>query len=105
MIWHSTADSVPVGWVICDGDNDTPDLRDCFIPGSGGSYNPSDSGGSILHIHQGFSDPHTHQFPVGPDIQSGPGYERYATTADPGIALNDGNILPPYKSLIYIMKT
>jgi len=37
--------SVLDGWQICDGQNDTPDLRDRFIVSSGNLYNIDDSGG------------------------------------------------------------
>lgn len=33
-------------WQICDGTNETPDLRDRFILGSGSEYNTGDIGGS-----------------------------------------------------------
>jgi hypothetical protein len=29
-MWDTT-DPPPAGWVLCDGDNDTPDLTDCFV--------------------------------------------------------------------------
>ena len=33
---------VPDGWSLCDGTNDTPDLRDKFIIAAGGSFNVGD---------------------------------------------------------------
>jgi microcystin-dependent protein len=62
-----------LGWALCDGSNGTPDLRDRFIVGAGGSYNVGDTGGmeevtlttSQLpeHDHYAWSGPtgqHTH---------------------------------------------
>jgi hypothetical protein len=37
---------VPEGWQICDGTNNTPDLRDKFVVGAGSNYNLDSSGGS-----------------------------------------------------------
>jgi hypothetical protein len=37
VLWAGTSLSIPSGWVICDGTNGTPDLRDQFIVGGGGS--------------------------------------------------------------------
>jgi len=45
-IWNGDASSVPAGWAICDGSNGTPDLRDRFVIGAGGSYAQGSNGGS-----------------------------------------------------------
>jgi microcystin-dependent protein len=33
------------GWQVCNGQNDAPDLRNCFIAGAGGQYHVGDRGG------------------------------------------------------------
>jgi microcystin-dependent protein len=38
--------STPTGWVVCDGQNGTPDLRDRFIIGAGTSYAVNATGGA-----------------------------------------------------------
>jgi microcystin-dependent protein len=45
-MWHSTIESIPAGWYLCDGLNSTPDLRDRFPVGAGGNYDLGDIGGS-----------------------------------------------------------
>ncbi len=49
MIWSGSDSTVPDGWYVCDGTAHggytTPDLRERFIIGAGGAYNPDDSGG------------------------------------------------------------
>jgi microcystin-dependent protein len=35
IMWHGRMEDIPVGWVVCDGTNGTPDLRGRFILGSG----------------------------------------------------------------------
>lgn len=43
IMWEGT--SLPTGWVLCDGTSGTPDLRDSFVIGAGGSYSVGASGG------------------------------------------------------------
>ena len=46
MIWSGTDANVPQGWAICNGSNGTPDLRDRFVIGAGGSLSVGATGGS-----------------------------------------------------------
>ena len=46
VMWSGAVDAIPEGWALCDGSNGTPDLRDRFIVGAGGSYNVGDTGGA-----------------------------------------------------------
>jgi hypothetical protein len=34
-LWYGSIASIPSGWSLCNGDGDTPDLRDSFIIGAG----------------------------------------------------------------------
>ncbi len=43
MMWHGLLSTLPVGWHVCDGTNNTPDLRERFVLGASG-----DSSGSII---------------------------------------------------------
>jgi microcystin-dependent protein len=72
IIWSGSAASIPTGWVLCNGSNSTPDLRDRFVVGAGSSYAVGDTGGSanaivVSHTHTATStvtDPgHTHLIP------------------------------------------
>jgi len=45
-MWSGSVANIPSGWALCDGRNGTPDLRDRFIVGAGGSYNVGDTGGA-----------------------------------------------------------
>lgn len=45
-MWAGAADNVPSGWHLCNGSDDTPDLRNMFIVGAGSSYSPGNTGGS-----------------------------------------------------------
>jgi len=44
-MWSGSQINIPSGWVMCDGTNNTPDLRDRFIVGAGSTYNLHDTGG------------------------------------------------------------
>lgn len=37
LFWTGASNAIPAGYVLCDGTNGTPDLRDKFIVGGGGS--------------------------------------------------------------------
>lgn len=53
MIWSGSIASIPAGWLLCDGTNGTPDMRDIFVIGAGGDYAVGDTGGSVEHNHAG----------------------------------------------------
>jgi microcystin-dependent protein len=46
VMWSGTKSTIPKGWVLCDGGNGTPDLRDRFVVGAGKSYNAKSTGGA-----------------------------------------------------------
>jgi hypothetical protein len=45
IMWNGTIANIPVGWALCNGQNNTPDLRDKFIVGAA-----SDSNGAKTNI-------------------------------------------------------
>jgi microcystin-dependent protein len=56
MLWSGSIGSIPSGWVLCNGNNGTPDLRDRFIVGAGSTYAVNATGGStdaivVSHTH------------------------------------------------------
>jgi hypothetical protein len=56
MIWSGSVATIPTGWVLCNGSNSTPDLRDKFVIGAGNSYAVNGTGGSkdaivVSHTH------------------------------------------------------
>jgi microcystin-dependent protein len=46
LLWSGSTGSIPSGFVICDGTNSTPDLRDRFIVGAGNTYAVDATGGA-----------------------------------------------------------
>jgi hypothetical protein len=55
-IWSGSTGSIPSGWLLCNGSNGTPDLRNSFILGAGNTYAVGATGGStdaivVSHTH------------------------------------------------------
>jgi microcystin-dependent protein len=46
IMWSGAVSAIPTGWVLCNGSNSTPDLRDRFVVGAGSTYSVDDTGGS-----------------------------------------------------------
>ena len=44
VMWSGSLDAVPEGWVLCDGDNGTPDLSGRFLVGAGKEYEAGTAG-------------------------------------------------------------
>ena len=68
IMWSGAVATIPTGYVICDGTNSTPDLRNRFVVGAGSTYTPGNIGGSadainVSHTHTGTTasdGAHTH---------------------------------------------
>ena len=123
-MWSGSVASIPSGWVLCNGSNSTPDLRNRFVVGAGDTYDVDDTGGSadavvVSHTHTVTDPGHNHSVPnsgsqnnsfdsgttVGNDTTGTSG------TATTGISIasagesGTNKNLPPYYALAYIMKT
>jgi hypothetical protein len=64
-MWSGSVATIPTGWVLCNGSNSTPDLRDKFIIGAGNTYDVAATGGSknstlIAHTHTVTDSGHSH---------------------------------------------
>jgi microcystin-dependent protein len=64
MIWSQGEETIPTGWVLCNGDNGTPDLRDRFVIGAGGAYSTGTTGGSANAVVVSHSHSETHSLTV-----------------------------------------
>jgi hypothetical protein len=84
FLWSGSIGSIPAGYVLCNGSNGTPDLRDRFIVGAGSTYAVDAIGGSadaivVSHTHGATStssvtDPgHTHTLLSKNEATSGGG--------------------------------
>lgn len=69
-LWSGSVASIPTGWLLCNGTNGTPDLRNRFIVGAGSTYAVNSTGGSadavvVSHSHGGSTGAegsHSHTF-------------------------------------------
>ena len=121
IMWNSTVASIPTGFVLCDGNNGTPDLRGRFVVGhhpSNGDYDVDDTGGAedvTLTIAQIPSHKHDttfdnkRYFPGGGSTSisfgGAGGYPAdIFTMSNEGGGQSHEN-RPPYYALCYIMKT
>jgi hypothetical protein len=134
-MWSGTIASIPTGWVLCNGSNSTPDLRNKFVIGAhtdsaGVAYSTvtgsnTQTGGSkdattVSHTHT-ITDPgHAHSYTAG-SYQDQRGGGVATTDVQPtttntvsnttGITIDSAGTsgtnqnLPPYYALAYIMKT
>lgn len=95
--WHGTIANIPSGFVICDGNNSTPNLLTKFVQGvATAATNPGATGGAVSHSHtvtRGF-DNTACQFPGADSYNIG---ESGATSADDG--------RPPFYDVAFLMKT
>lgn len=131
LLWSGSIATIPSGWLLCNGSNGTPDLRDRFLVGAGNSYAVGAIGGSantvvVSHTHIATSavtdTGHAHTFQgTGLGSQGAKAgnetnhWETKSTDAAfTGISVNttvtatgvsgiNAN-LPPYYALAYIMK-
>ena len=59
VMWLGTLGNIPTGYLICDGTNDTPDLRGKFIKIATTSGNIGATGGAAGHTHTTTGHTHT----------------------------------------------
>lgn len=63
IMWSGSIDEIPTGWALCDGENETPDLRNRFILGTATGEEPGATGGTANHTHTlsgSFGGSHSH---------------------------------------------
>lgn len=116
ILWSGSTETVPAGYALCDGTQGTPDLRDKFVVGAGGSYAVAAVGGSAT---TGFGGAHTHTentasasltvsslavaAGVGSNVVSGVTTNGHTHTINQ-VGDHTHSCLPPYLALAYIMK-
>ncbi|MBA7678089.1 hypothetical protein ES703_86360 [subsurface metagenome] len=105
VLWSGAIVDIPTGWVLCDGNNGTPDLRDKFIVGAGNTYAVGAAGGNVNHNHTFTGDGHMHTLAMGMMVAAAMDHSNTTNTIPATGTTDNENGLPPYYSLAYIMKT
>lgn len=103
VLWQGAIIDIPENWILCDGANGTPDLRDKMVVGSNGIYAQDQVGGSAQHNHDFTADGHVHRFNEGPAVKSGDNYAGNLTNTPLAGTSENATAPPPYYSLAYIM--
>ena len=109
ILWSGAANAIPTGFVLCDGTNSTPDLRNRFVLGAGDSYAVGATGGATTDTvsisisgNTGAESTYGSGGKIHPYSQSARPYHNHSFSGS-GSATVD--TLPPYYALCYIMKT
>jgi len=118
ILWSGAADAIPTGFVLCDGNNSTPNLSGRFVVGydaSNGDYDVNDTGGSesvTLTVNQIPAHTHNINLAVRAFYQEprnfGVGTDGSANNSEDTGSTGGGQShenRPPYYALCYIMKT
>ena len=118
ILWSGAADAIPSGFVLCDGNNSTPNLSGRFVVGydaSNSDYDVNDTGGSesvTLTINQIPAHTHNINLAVRAFYQEprnfGVGTDGSANNSEDTGSTGGGQShenRPPYYTLCYIMKT
>lgn len=130
-MWSGLATNIPTGWYLCDGTNNTPDLRNRFVIGATGNYSPGSTGGTTSFSVSGSTGAttltvgqmpsHTHTVIGGAykqdytdyvAVNARLNYDAYnrAVSATGGSQAHahsvsaTGSTIPPYYALCFIMK-
>lgn len=116
IIWSGASNAVPDGWALCDGTNNTPDLRGRFVLGESVTHSAGETGGIeevTLTIAQMPS--HVHNPLVHKNSAIGSNNTLLTSNGSGTFDVIEGTIqsngssqphpnMPPYYVLAYIMK-
>ncbi len=109
LMWSGAAAAIPEGWILCDGTNGTPDLRNQFVRATASGEEPGTTGGSATHVHTADPPPSNGSFPSS-DVAQGagdpnlPGDTHSHALDVPQFNTGSGSSIPPYVELVYVMR-
>lgn len=90
-MWHGAITDIPAGWVICDGNNGTPNLLARFVQGvATAATDPGATGGTSTHYH-------------GPGATGTPNLLHLEVGSE--FYTDVRSHIPPFYDIAFIMKT
>ena len=94
ILWSGAANNIPSGFVLCDGNNSTPNLTDRFVVGAGAAYGVGASGGSSsVTISQSQLPSHNHSLSAsGTTNSAGSHYHHSFRSGNHGQIRNGSNL-------------
>lgn len=102
--WHSSLGSIPSGFVLCNGENGTPNLLDQVIYGAG-TTPVGENLGSVNHNHDFTSNNHFHEWRSGENFMAAGINYTEESDIQPLVGTTDNeSSLPPYHALLPIME-
>ena len=79
ILWSGNTGNIPTGFVLCDGNNSTPNLTDRFVVGAGAAYSPGSTGGNNSQtISESQLPSHNHSFSASGNTNSGGSHFHYS---------------------------
>lgn len=102
-LWQGAIVDIPEFWLLCDGQNGTPDLRNQMVVGSQSLYAQDQTGGVTQHPHDFTADGHVHRYPLGAPIKDGTNIAGLLTSSQLTGTSDNASAQPPYYSLAFIM--
>ena len=112
-MWSGASTSIPTGWLLCNGSNNTPDLRNRFIVGAGSSYSVGATGGEATHTLTIDEMPsHSHNLDATTTTSGSTLNGVYINVRNKGLTFTTDSTgsgsahenRPPYYALCFIMK-
>ncbi|GAI86139.1 unnamed protein product, partial [marine sediment metagenome] len=110
-MWHGLIANIPSGWLICDGNNSTPNLLTRFVQGVvTAATNPGATGGAKSKTTSG----HIHSVPIGltKQTQGSDATPRYYARLSSASSIDTASktdrisdIRPEYYDVAFLMKT
>ena len=98
VMWSGSLTNIPAGWVLCDGSNGSPNLRDRFVVGASAVRSVGATGGSEAHSHSASTG-------IG-STRTGDGGGTGGSRSDHThpVTVTTTNHLPPFYALAFIRK-
>lgn len=122
-LWSGSIATIPSGWVLCNGQNGTPNLQGLFVVGAGNSSPAATNGMGLIppntqagDIASGIGVGASYAPACSVGLTSGPigyisytpggaGYNPYAVTGGGSGSVSPFTVTPQYYALCYIMST